>query len=67
MHPTTMHQLVKFKMAEQLRDAEQQRLARLAVSGRPRPIDMVKIGTSLRELLFGDRSARPAKPAGAGA
>jgi acetyl-CoA carboxylase alpha subunit len=67
MHPTMMHELAKIKIAEQLQYAERQRLARLAVSDRPRPIDFAKLGTSLRQRLFGDRSFRPAKPAGAGA
>jgi hypothetical protein len=67
MHPLMTHELAKIKIAEQLQYAERQRIARLAVTDRPRPIDIVKLGTSLRQRLFGDRSASPAKPAGAGA
>ncbi len=67
MHQTIMYELGKLKVAEQLQHAERQRLARLAVSDRPRPIDIVKVGTSLRQRLFGDHSLRPVKPAGAGA
>ena len=39
MHPMNMQELVKYKIAEQLQYAERQRLARLAVSDRPRPIE----------------------------
>ena len=67
MNPLMSHELARIKIAEQLQYAERQRIARLAVTDRPRPIDIVKLGTSLRERLFGDRSARPAKPAEAGA
>lgn len=40
-----MYELGKLKVAEQLQHAERQRLAPLAVSDRPRPIDILKVGT----------------------
>jgi len=67
MHPYMSHELAKIKIAEQHQYAERQRLARLAVSDRPRPIDMAKLGAGVRRLLLGGRGRRGATPAGAGA
>jgi hypothetical protein len=67
MHPLMTQELARIKIAEQVQYAERQRLAKLAVSDRPRPIDFVKIGQGLRERLFGRPAAGPAKPAEAGA
>jgi hypothetical protein len=68
MNPLFTPELAKIKIAEEIQYAERQRLARLAVSDRPRPIDMAAIGASVRRLLLGARrGARGATPARAGA
>jgi hypothetical protein len=66
MNPLMTQELAKIKIAEQIQYAERQRLARLAVTDRPRPIDMAKLGAGVRRLLLGGRGQRGATPAPAG-
>lgn len=53
MHPITTYDMVKYKIEEELQYAARQRLARDAVSDRPRSIDFSSIGQRLRVRLFG--------------
>jgi hypothetical protein len=53
MHPTMVHELAKIKIAEELQYAARARMARDAVSDRPRSIDFSSIGQRLRVRLFG--------------
>jgi hypothetical protein len=66
MHPTIAYELAKFKIAEEQTYAARQRLARQAVSDRPRSIDIARLGERLRVRLFGG-PAISGRPAGAGA
>jgi hypothetical protein len=67
MNPLMTQELARIKISEQLQYAERQRLARLAVTDRPRPIDMAKLGAGVRRLLLGGRGQRGTTPARAGA
>ena len=69
MHPTTAYELAKVKIAEQHAYADRQRLAREAVSERPRAIDIASLGEKLRVRLFGGPtlSGPSVRPAGADA
>ena len=53
MNPIVSYELAKMKMAEQHAYADRQRLARQAVSERPRAIDIASLGEKLRVRLFG--------------
>jgi hypothetical protein len=53
MHPITVHELARIKIAEELEYASRQRRAREAVSDRPRSIDFSSIGQKLRVRLLG--------------
>ncbi len=53
MHPTISYELARIKMAEEHVYADRQRLARQAVSERPRAIDIASLGEKLRVRLFG--------------
>jgi hypothetical protein len=53
MHPYITHELVKHKIAEDLRYAELQRRARQAAVDRPHWIDFSSIGQRLRVRLLG--------------
>ena len=67
MHPQTSYDLVKFKIEEELQYAARQRMARDAVSDRPRSIDFSGLGQRLRVRLFGGSlfGGRPTAAAGA--
>ena len=65
MHPTIIYELATIKMAEQHEYADRQRLARQAVSERPRAIDIASLGEKLRVRLFGGPTL--GRPAGADA
>ena len=65
MHPTISYDLAKIKIAEQTQYADRQRLARQAVSERPRAIDIATLGEKLRVRLFGGPAV--GRPAGANA
>jgi hypothetical protein len=72
MHPYIAQELVKHKIADELRYAERERLARLAATDRPLWIDFSSLGQRLRVRLLGGpamegSSALGGKPAGAGA
>lgn len=72
MHPYIAHELVKHKIADELRYAELERRARLAATDRPRWIDFSTLGQRLRVRLLGGTAlgsgpALGGKPAGAGA
>jgi hypothetical protein len=66
MHPELAHQLVKYKIEEQLKYAEQERRARQAAVGRPHWIDFASLGQRLRVRLSGG-VALGGRPASAGA
>jgi hypothetical protein len=53
MHPYIAHELVKFKIADELRNAELARRARLAATDRPHWIDFSSLGQRLRVRLLG--------------
>lgn len=63
MHPTALYDLAKIKISEEQEYARRQRMARQAVSDRPRPIDIAGLGERLRVRLFGGPAVggRPAK------
>jgi hypothetical protein len=67
MHPMTTYDMVKFKIEEELQYAARQRLARDAVSDRPRSIDFSGIGQRLRVRLFGGPTLGGSPTASAGA
>jgi hypothetical protein len=72
MHPHIAQELVKYKIADELRYAELERRARLAATDRPHWIDFSSLGRRLRVRLLGGpalggSSALGGKPAGAGA
>ena len=72
MHPYIAHELVKHKIADELRYAEHERRARLAATDRPHWIDFSSLGRRLRVRLLGGpamggSSALGGKPASAGA
>jgi hypothetical protein len=66
MHPHLAHQLATYKIAEQLKYAEQERRARLAATDRPHWIDFASLGQRLRIRLSGG-AALGGRPANAGA
>ena len=53
MHPYIAQELVKHKIAEELRYAELQRRARLAATDRPHWIDFSSLGRRIRVRLLG--------------
>jgi hypothetical protein len=63
----TTYDMVKFKIEEELQYAARQRLARDAVSDRPRSIDFSGIGQRLRVRLFGGPTLGGSPTASAGA
>jgi hypothetical protein len=67
MHPMTTHELAKIRIQELHEDAARQRLVRAASAGRPRSIDIARLGERLRTRLFGGplSSGRPTAAAGA--
>ena len=67
MHPYITHELAKIKIAEQHEYATRQRLAREAVSSRPRSIDMTTLSQRLRVRLFGGPALGGTPTAQAGA
>jgi hypothetical protein len=71
MHPYIAQELVRHKIAEELRYAERERRARLAATDRPHWIDFSSLGQRVRVRLLGGPamggSALGGKPAGAGA
>jgi hypothetical protein len=72
MHPYIAQELVKYKIADELRHAELERRARLAATDRPHWIDFSSLGQRLRVRLLGGSamggsSALGGTPANAGA
>jgi hypothetical protein len=67
MHPTIYHELAKIKIAEELEYAARARLARDAVSDRPRSIDFSSLGQRLRVRIFGGPALGGTPTATAGA
>ena len=67
MHPTIAYELARTKIAEDHAYADRQRLARQAVSERPRAIDIASLGEKLRVRLFGGPTLGGRTPAGADA
>jgi hypothetical protein len=67
MHPMMVHELAKIKIAEELQYAARARMARDAVSDRPRSIDFSSIGQRLRVRIFGGSSLGGTPTATAGA
>ena len=72
MHPYIAQELVKHKIADELRYAELERRARQAATDRPHWIDFSSLGQRLRVRLLGGHavggnSSLGGKPAGAGA
>jgi hypothetical protein len=68
MHPTMAYELTRIKIAEQHAYADRERLARQAVSDRPRAIDIAALGERLRVRLFGGPAVNGptvGRPAGA--
>ena len=53
MHPDITYELVKFKIAADLRHADLERRARLAATNRPQWIDFSSLGRRLRARLLG--------------
>jgi hypothetical protein len=71
MHPYITHELVRHKIADELRYAEHERRARLAAIDRPHWIDFSSLGQRLRVRLLGGSamggsSTQRGKPANAG-
>jgi hypothetical protein len=62
MHPYITHELVKHKIAEELKYAELERRARQAAVDRPRWIDFSSIGQRLRVRLLGGPAMGTARP-----
>jgi hypothetical protein len=53
VHPTIQHDMVKFKIEEQMQAAARERLAQAVRKDRPRSIDIATLGERLRVRLFG--------------
>jgi hypothetical protein len=63
MHPATMYELAKLRIADDLRQAEQERLVRQAGTNRPPTIDSARFRQRLGKL-FGS-TLPTVRPAGA--
>jgi hypothetical protein len=63
MHPETMYELAKLRIAEDLRQADRERLIRQAGLSRPPTIDAARFRNRVTRL-FGAGSPSP-RPAGA--
>jgi hypothetical protein len=67
MHPAMTHELARIKITELHQDAERERRARAAVSGRPRSIDATPLRGRVRRTLLRLGQGLRGAPAGAGA
>jgi hypothetical protein len=67
MHPAITHDLARIKIAEQLQYADRHRMAKAAVSNRPRSIDAVSLGGRIRRTILRLGHATRGATAGAGA
>jgi hypothetical protein len=64
MHPATMYELAKLRIAEDLRQADQERLVRQAGTSRPPTIDAARFRQRVGKL-FGGSGWAASRPAGA--